>query len=167
MFVIMYGLQTLIQCYFDYACSSWYPALSQKHKNKLQIMQNKMVRFILNLDSRDHVGQETLNKLNMLFVKDPVTQLKMNHVFNIYNHRSTAYLSNHFQCFADIHGYATRNSPCNFILPKSKGQACNTFYFTGIKEWNSLPNHIKSLETSQLFKCAIKNFLSSKHKDEF
>lgn len=151
----------LIQCHFDYSCSSWYPALSQKLKNKLQILQNKTVKFILNLDSRSHVDQLTLNKLSMLFVKDRVTQLKMNHVFNIFNKLSTPYLSQNFQLFSDIHGYATRNSPCNFILPRAKGQACNTFYFTGIQEWNSLPTQIKIIINSNTFKCAIKHHLSS------
>lgn len=33
----------LIQCYFDYSCSSWFSALSKQYKNKLQIMQNKTV----------------------------------------------------------------------------------------------------------------------------
>ena len=36
----------LIQCHFDYACSSWYPAISTALRNKLQVMQNKMIRFI-------------------------------------------------------------------------------------------------------------------------
>ena len=49
-----------IVCYFDYSCSSWYSALSSKLKNKLQIMQNKMVRFILGKSSRAHIGQTEL-----------------------------------------------------------------------------------------------------------
>ena len=35
----------LKMCHFDYTCSSWYSALSQKYKNQLQIIQNKIVRF--------------------------------------------------------------------------------------------------------------------------
>ena len=41
---------TLIQCYFDYSCSSWYSSLSKHLKQKLQMCQNKMVRFTLVLD---------------------------------------------------------------------------------------------------------------------
>ena len=29
----------LIMCHFDYACSSWYSAISQKYKKQLQILQ--------------------------------------------------------------------------------------------------------------------------------
>ncbi len=41
--------QSLVQCHLDYAVSSWYAALTKKTKRKLQILQNKMVRFILDL----------------------------------------------------------------------------------------------------------------------
>ena len=34
---------TIIQPHFDYACSAWYPNLTQGLKNKLQIAQNKCI----------------------------------------------------------------------------------------------------------------------------
>ena len=37
----------LIQCHFDYSCSSWYPGINKGLKDKLQTTQNKMIRFIL------------------------------------------------------------------------------------------------------------------------
>ena len=41
----------LIQCHLDYSCSSWYAGLTKTLKKKLQISQNKVVRFIKkNLD---------------------------------------------------------------------------------------------------------------------
>ena len=36
----------LIQSYFDYACSGWYPNLSKKLKNKLRNSENICIRFI-------------------------------------------------------------------------------------------------------------------------
>ena len=50
----------LIQCSFDYSCCSWYPGINETFKKKLQVMQNKMVRFILKLDSRAHIGNDEL-----------------------------------------------------------------------------------------------------------
>ena len=35
----------LIQPHFDYACSSWYPNLLKKLKNRIQTSQNKCIRF--------------------------------------------------------------------------------------------------------------------------
>ena len=46
----------LIQCHLDYACSSWYAGLSKTLKKKLQIAQNKAVRFIKYLGPRTHIG---------------------------------------------------------------------------------------------------------------
>ncbi len=48
--------QSLVQSHVDYAISSWYAAMSQKAKTKLQILQNKMVRFILDWD-QEHTLQ--------------------------------------------------------------------------------------------------------------
>ena len=46
----------LIQCHFDYASASWFYGLSQKSKSKFQVLQNKVVRYLLNLTPRTHVG---------------------------------------------------------------------------------------------------------------
>ena len=46
----------LIQPHFDYACTAWYPNLSKKLKDKLQVTQNKWIRFCLKLRSREHIS---------------------------------------------------------------------------------------------------------------
>ena len=46
-------------------------------------MQNKMVRFILKLDSRAHIGNDELVNAGFLSVVDRVKQLKLGHVFKI------------------------------------------------------------------------------------
>ena len=39
----------LIQPHFDYACTSWYANLNKKFVKKVQIIQNKCIRFCLNM----------------------------------------------------------------------------------------------------------------------
>ena len=46
----------LIQPHFDYACSAWYSNLNKNSTKKLQIAQNKCIRFCLGLDDRSHIG---------------------------------------------------------------------------------------------------------------
>ena len=46
----------LIQPHFDYACSEWYPNLSKKLKNRIQTLQNKCIRFCLQLDKMPHIS---------------------------------------------------------------------------------------------------------------
>ena len=47
----------LIQPHFDYECPAWYPNLNKKKtKKKIQIMQNKCIRFCLKLDKMHHIS---------------------------------------------------------------------------------------------------------------
>ena len=81
----------LIQCYFDYSCASWYSSLGVGLVKKLQILQNKVVRFILDLGPRTRVNFEKFDSANMLSVPDRVNQLSIYHVFNIYNGTAPEY----------------------------------------------------------------------------
>ena len=92
----------LIQCHFDYSCSSWYPGINKGLKDKLQVTQNKVIRFILNLDNRAHIGNEELIKAGFLNVTDRVKQLKLGHVFKIKSKTSPYYLSTNFQRINEI-----------------------------------------------------------------
>ena len=80
----------------DYSCSSWYSSQSKKLQNKLQVMQHKIARFVLDLDSRTHVGQAELDRLEFLNVCDRVNQLKLNHGFKIVKNSAPDYLSDNF-----------------------------------------------------------------------
>ena len=61
----------LIQLHFDYACSAWYPNLNKKLKSKLQTVQNRCIRYCLQLDNRSEIGVKHLEKINwLLSLKD-------------------------------------------------------------------------------------------------
>ena len=59
----------LIQPHFDYGCTSWYPLLSKALKTKLQIAQNKCIRFCLELPPRGHISPSHFRKINWLPVE--------------------------------------------------------------------------------------------------
>ena len=65
---------SLIQPHFDYACSAWYPNLNKRLKSKLQILQNKCIRFGLNLNNRAHIGRNEFEQINWLPVNDRFKQ---------------------------------------------------------------------------------------------
>ncbi len=46
----------------------------------------------------------------------------------------------------------TRRSKWYFIIPQIKGAEGNTFYYNAIKDWNSLPEDLKSCENIASFK---------------
>ena len=66
---------SLIQPHFDHACSAWYPNLNKRLKSKLQILQNKCIRFCLNLNNRAHIGQKEFEQINWLPVNNRFKQI--------------------------------------------------------------------------------------------
>ena len=157
----------LIQCHFDYCCSAWYTSTGKTLKNKLQVMQNKMIRFILNLENRSHVGLLEQEKVNMLPVSSRVQQLKLNHVLNIRNDNCPEYLKEKFSKISDTElKQCTRASRFNFFLPRVLNQAVNTFYFSGIKDWNALPAKIKEITNADSFRSAVKEHILTELKNK-
>ena len=59
---------------------------------KLQIVQNKLNRFISALSARVNAGYEEFSKAKIFPVHKRIEQLKMNHMFNIIRGISPAYL---------------------------------------------------------------------------
>ena len=145
----------LIQCLFDYTCSSWYPGINKELKDKLQVAQNKMIRFILKLDNRAHIGNQELEKAGFLKVSDRVKQLKLGHVFKIKNKTSPYYLATNFQNLSDDENrIVTRAKANNFYKPRI---CTDTFAYTAIDDWNALPNDIKGIKSEDKFKDSLKN----------
>ena len=149
----------LLQCHFDYCATAWYPSLSIKMKRKMQITQNKIVRFVLNLGPREHIGQLELNSLGFLNVNDRVEQLRLNQVYKIYHNSSPVYLTSGFELLANAHKVRTRASAKNFYVQQLKGSESNTFHARGINDWNNLPEHVKNIENYIRFKREAKRFL--------
>jgi len=51
-------IMSIIQCHLGYASTVWFYSITQALKKKLQTTQNNLVRFVLNLYSKTHVGNE-------------------------------------------------------------------------------------------------------------
>ena len=71
----------LIQSHFDYACTVWYPNLTKKLKDKLQVTQNKCIRFCLKLKCRKHASNGHFQKLNWLRINQKFKQCMTSIVF--------------------------------------------------------------------------------------
>ena len=151
----------LLSPIFDYACSSWYNGVSVKYKHKLQTCQNKIIRYILGLGSRDHVGPEELDKVGWLDVSHRAAQQQLHHVHNIFYSRSPGYLGLNFVRANARHNYYTRNSNFGFCVERTNSISNKTFYSNGIKLWNSLPRTLQSLESKIGFKTELKKHLIS------
>ena len=102
-------------------------------------MQNQMIRFILGLSKRCHIGNDELNKAGFLKVPDRVKQLMLGHVFKIKNKTSPEYLQTHFLRLKDMENrIRTRATEYDFYIPKINSHTASTFFYTAMKDWNAL-----------------------------
>jgi len=153
----------LVQSHIDYACMSWYFDLTKEHKHKLQVVQNRMVRFILDKGNRDHIGQIEFGQIHCTNIENRVKQLGLNIVHKLFYMQIPEYLQCNFIRASDVHGYRTRNSNFNFKIPISASNTIvpNSFSYNMVKAWNSLTENIKSIEEHQSFKNKCKIHLIS------
>ena len=91
----------------------------------------------------------------MLSVPDRVSQLRINHVFNVYHGRAPDYISENF----NVNQGNTRGaSNLNCITPNANLCSTNSFSYNAIRDWNSLPISIKNVTNKEAFKNAVKDF---------
>ena len=77
--------------------------LPNAFKKKLQIAQNKVIRFINSQGPRSRVTADTLVELNLLNVETLVKQLRLNHVHKIFYELCPTYLKENFVPLKDVH----------------------------------------------------------------
>ncbi len=106
--------------------------MTQKGKNKLQILQNKMIRFTLDLGPRTHITEEHMKEINMLRIPNRAKQLRLNTAAHkIFYNKAPSYLNTNFKRTSD-RAQSTRRSEWNFTVPIVKGAEGSTFYFKNV-----------------------------------
>ena len=98
---------TLIQPHFDYGGTSWYSLLSKALKTKLQIAQNKCIRFCLELSPHGHINPSHFRKTNWLPVERRVELCTSTTVFKYWKGIAPSYLNDMFM--PSLNNYNTRS----------------------------------------------------------
>ena len=155
-------VSALIQCHFDYACSSWYTGLTKKLKGKMQVMQNNIIRFMLNAPPRTHIGYDQFSMVGILPVEYRVYQLKYGHMYNIMYGNAPEYMKCNINLVQNHHRYRTRASDLSCVVPRIGSFGKSSFMYTGIVLWNDLPLSVKQCISKDVFKKQVKSYLWSK-----
>ena len=155
----------LVQPYFDYCCSSWYNNVTMEYKRKLDVLQRNMVRYILGLDFRALVDFSHFRSLGWLSVADRVKNFRLLHIFRINANLAPQCMKENFRRVHQVHDHNTRGSVSDFYVPKigSSEILKRSFFFSGIKDWNSLPHELKSIKNEKSFKSRLKAFIMAQY----
>ena len=86
----------LIQPHYDYACCSWYPLLTKTLKKRLQVTQNKCVRFCLNLNNRHRIDEIKFKQINWLPIDKRVEQCIGTLVYKYFQKKVPSYIEDIF-----------------------------------------------------------------------
>jgi len=149
----------LIQPHFDYACTAWYPNLNLNFLKKLQIMQNKCIRFCLQLDNRSHIGETQFKNINWLPVNDRVKQISNVYVFKYFANLAPFYIGELFENIGN-RNMSTRNSFLKLKQPSVKTNfGKKALFYTAPVLWNKLNCDLKQSKSVNSFKHAIKRNL--------
>lgn len=147
----------LVQPRFDYACNFWFRPIGKVNQNKLQICQNKTIRFVLGLGNRTHIEYSHFKKLNWLDVSSRVEYLTLNHMYNISTGKCPSYLKTIVS--KKSHNHNTRSGNNAFEVKNVKGAGKTSFNYNGTIMWNSLPTNLQNIDNKSSFKSKCKKYL--------
>ena len=154
----------LIQPHFDYASSAWYPNLTQNMKNKIQITQNKCIRYCLQLHKMTHISKNEFETLNWLPVKERFNQSINSIVFKYFTKQCPSYLNEVCE-LAFPNNLRLRNKYLKLIFPFRKtNMGQNTLSFIGPPIWNKIPEVLKKANSINTFKLNLKKYYLTQPK---
>ena len=160
----------LIQPHFDFACLAWYPCLNKKFKKKIQVAQNKCIRYCLNLGNRAHIGTKEFEKINWLPTKERFEVCVCVGIFNFFVGAAPTYISEMY--FPLEQSQCTRRSFNKLWIPNQRtNRGLKILSYLGPRLWNTLPNFLKSAKSVNDFKHKLKesffNSLRDKEKNPY
>ncbi len=115
--VLIYN--ALVQPQFDYCCEIW-DVLGQTLSDRVQKLQNRAARIIMNY--KNESGQSLLarNSLGRINLEERSAQMKARLMYKSINNLAPERLSNLFQNSSTTYDYDLRGSSTRLCLPKPK-----------------------------------------------
>ena len=87
------------------------------YQSRPQVVQNKMIRYVLNYSNRTHLVANDFNEVKWMSIENGIKYLAASHVFNCIDEQAREYLQV-FERVNESHHYHTRHSVTALILPK-------------------------------------------------
>ena len=142
---------------------AFYSNLNNRLKSKLQILQNKCIRFCLNLDSKAHIGLTEFEKINWLPINDRFKQCISSVIFKFFNFFSSLYMNNVFKLI-DQNTATTRTSffkSSQTLRKINHGQKICSYVAPSIYK---LPDFLKTTDNVNTYKHRVKKHFIQRKK---
>ena len=145
-----------LQCHYDYACSFWYSGLPQLLRRRLQVIQNRMIRFVLKL--------ALTYKIRWFLFFRVVVSLEKGRTYYTFRIKSGTlpdYMEENSIPASSAHNSSTRfRENGKFLFPKVKGFGRKSFAFTSCSpSSNGLPPNLANIIGLKYFKTAVISLL--------
>ena len=150
---------TLILSKISYCISAWHPGIGKRLKDRLDVIQRKMVRFVHGWGPRVHVGSNEILSTGWLTIPKRALFFQLCHLFKARNGLAPPYLSTDLCPTRSVHCHNTRGSNLNYFVDTARFPP-GTFHHGTVREWNKLPQEVKSLPTLLLFKKRLRHYMS-------
>ena len=145
----------LINPHFDY-CSEVWDTLGVGLSNKLQKLQNRAARVIMNFGN-DISGPEAIKALGWETLETRRAKSKAKTMYKVLNNLAPSSLAELFEQKRNITQYDLRGSSTSLQLPQPKTEKLKkSFSYDGARVWNSLPADVRNSDTLTIFKNGIR-----------
>lgn len=140
--------RSIIEPYFIY-CPSLMFFCNEENLERLQIMQNKVMRFILN-EKYEKPIKEMLEELDLLNVRQQLCYFMLIMVYKIVNDLAPIYLKDNLTY--NSHNRNLRNADKIEIKFCAKTSTQNSLFYNGFRIFNDLPVEIRQTKELKIFK---------------
>ena len=144
----------IVKPHFDY-CSEVWDTLGLCNSKRLQKLQNRAARVIMNMDNDVH-HLEALSALNWDTLEIQRLKTKAKSMYKVLNDQAPVSLKSLFIKKSEITDYNLRGSTTSLQLPLPRTECLKrSFSYSGAKIWNSLPSELRESKSFFTFKRKI------------
>ena len=140
--------------YMHYCIESWF-GTSQTVLGGVRVLQKRAIRAIFNLPFNSHTN--SFFKENFILKVTDIYRLKLCcFFFRILNDNQNSYISQSINSLNYMHNHNTRNSSLITTPHFNRSTSQRSFMYQAVREWNTLPEHIKNRTNINSFRANLK-----------
>lgn len=153
--------KSIIAPHFDY-CPTILFYLNETEKNRLQKIQNRAMRVILKVNRYVRI-RDMLECLQFMNIDQRLVYQNLLFIFKMIHNLLPEYMAEKITFVNDIHNYNTRNAGDIYVPTAKKTSTQNSLFHKGLVIYNSLPQHIKTINSLNIFKRNISQYVKNNY----